>query len=256
MPDAAALGAGGGAPVTADDWRAAARAVAVARRAGAVAVSVRHITFHLSSLELQAGQAHAHGHTMLMGQPQRVLLRTAVARVALAADALAAIAPALRRLLRYHHHHNPLLLLLQHTLKLLMLLLAPLLSALSTSTTRSRGWLRSAAFHFWRRVALRRAFFMLRNCEVASLVQYDMQCVVATTPLLAARPCGPSGPHAGSANLLPLSADSECGRVKRPPSPFSAEACSSPLLKKRLHALQMNVHAPAFYPSVPDDSEL
>ena len=254
MPDAAALGAGGGAPLTADDWRAAARAVAVARRAGAVAVSVRHITFHLSSLELQAGQAHAHGHHAHGPAPARTPARGRGSRGACrgrsrghcagAAPAAPLPSPSQSSSSTVAAHSE------------VADAAACAASALSTSTTRSRGWLRSAAFHFWRRVALRRAFFMLRNCEVASLVQYDMQCVVATTPLLAARPCGPPGPHAGSANLLPLSADSECGRVKRPPSPFSAEACSSPLLKKRLHALQMNVHAPAFYPSVPDDSEL
>ena len=101
MPDPAALGAGGDAPLTAGDWRDAARAVAVARRAGAAAVSVRHITFHLSTLDFKAGQTHAHMATMLMGQ--HVLLREAVACVALASDALVGIAPALRRLLHCQH---------------------------------------------------------------------------------------------------------------------------------------------------------
>ena len=80
-------------------------------------------------------------------------------------------------------------------------------------------------------MALRRAFLMLCKYEVASIVQCDVM-------------------------PLPLSADYECGRVKRPPPPISAEAGSSPLLKKRLHKKQMNVHSPAFYPSVPEDSEL
>ena len=114
-------------------------------------------------------------------------------------------------------------------------------------------------------MALRRAFSMLCMYEAASIMQCDvmpqMQCVVAATPLLAARPCEPAGPpSAGSAKLMPMSADSEGGRVKRPPSPLSAESRSFPFLpkqiKKRLHTKRMNVHAPAFYPPVPANSEL
>ena len=59
---------------------------------------------------------------MLMGL--RVLLRVAVACVALASGALVGVAPALRRLLPRQHHRQPRLLLLLHV-QLLMLLFAP-----------------------------------------------------------------------------------------------------------------------------------
>ena len=67
---------------------------------------------------------HMRMATMLMGP--RVLLRAAVARVALASIALGGIAPALRRLPRCHHHQPPLLLLMLHNVQLLMLLPARL----------------------------------------------------------------------------------------------------------------------------------
>ena len=60
---------------------------------------------------------------MLMGL--RVLLRVAVACVALASGALVGVAPALRRLLPRQHHRQPRLLLLLHHVQLMMLLLAP-----------------------------------------------------------------------------------------------------------------------------------
>ena len=258
MADPAPLGADGATPLTASEWGEAARGVALAKRVGAVAVSVRHITLHLSTLEFPSGMAHGHGH-LAPGparQSRRAGLRSACSSARGASRGSgrgpAGAAPGVAA--------SP----------------SPSVSADDTSAEtnasasagaatapaaprHNRGWLRSAAFHHWRRVALRRAFSMLCMYEAASHVQCDvmpqMQCVVAATPLLAARPCEPSGPpSAGSANLMPMSPDSECGRVKRPPSPLSAEARPSPFL--RLHKKQMNVHAPAFLPSVPDNSEL
>ena len=241
--------------MTASEWRDAARAVAVARRAGAAAVSVRHLTFHLSTLDFHAGQTHAHGHHA--HGPARATARgrgSRGARLDRSRGHCAGAAPAAP--LPSPSATSPSADAAQCAVADAAACAA---SATGTSTPRSRGWLRSAAFHFWRRVALRRAFHVLCNSAVASVVQCDipMQCVVAATPLLAARPCEPSGPpSAGSANLMPLSAACEYGRVKRPPSPSSAEASSSPLLQKPLHKKQMSVHAPAFYPPMPDDSVL
>ena len=124
MPDPAALGAGGGTPLTASEWRDAARAVAVARRAGAAAVSVRHLTFHLSTLDFHAGQTHAHGHHA--HGPARATARGRGSPLALASIALGGIAPALRQLPRCLHHQPPLLLLMLHNVQLLMLLPARL----------------------------------------------------------------------------------------------------------------------------------
>ena len=63
MADPSPLGANNGAtPLTASEWGEAAKGVAPAKRVGAVAVSVRHITLHLSTLEFPSGMAHGHGH--------------------------------------------------------------------------------------------------------------------------------------------------------------------------------------------------
>ena len=59
--DVVAPEAAGVAPLTSSEWQEAERAVAVARRAGVVAVSVRHVTLHLSTLGLPDWQAHGHG---------------------------------------------------------------------------------------------------------------------------------------------------------------------------------------------------
>ena len=71
------------------------------------------------------------------------------------------------------------------------------------------------------------------------------------TAALAVRPCEPSGPpSAGSAD--PVGAG-----VKRALSPsLSVVSTDAPAPAYAHVKKQMNVHAPAFLPSVPDNSEL
>ena len=252
MPDAVALGSDGAAPLTAGDWRDAARAVAVARRAGATAVSVRHITFHLSMLDFSTGQDHAHGshaHGPARAPARGRGLRSAClgrSRGRCAGAAPAAPPP---------------------TSSAASPSAAPAcaaadaavcaVSAPNSVPRRTRGWLRSAAFHFRRRMALRHAFSVL----VRHASDSSMQCERPPHTLHAARPCAPYGsPYAGSANPHESVGAGVWPRgVKRaassPPPSISSHDADVPSATPITSLLApMNVHAPAFYP--PDDSEL
>ena len=199
MGDAATLGAAGAAPLSASEWQDAKRAVALARRTGAAAVSVRHVTLHLNTLELAGLQAFGHGNHAAAPESRRggggrgACHRPSRSRGRTTRDPpSAALAASLSPL------HSP------------SAVAATCESADASpprppaGLRRTRAWLRSAAFHFRRSVALRHAFRMLCKSEASSVVQCDvtMQCDVATTPLPAARPCAPCGsPCTGSANL-------------------------------------------------------
>ena len=205
MASPAALGADGAAPLTASDWKDVARAVAVARRAGLAAVSVRHITFHLSSLQVAVGNAHGNGSQAYA--PPAVArgrgLRSAhlgprwprsSGRSAGASPAAPPPEPSTSPpptptstcAAASHAEVVP---------------TSAGAAAAPAEARRHRGWLRSAAYHHWRRSALRCAFQLLLACA------------------------HPSAPMA----LSCLKDADRCG-VKRPPSPSSPPSAPCPSL--------------------------
>ena len=101
---------------------------------------------------------------------------------------------ALRRLCLHHIHiqHPPPLLL--HMLRWCLRQLALLRCRLHLA--RTRGWLRSAAYHQWRRSALRRAFRLLHVSLLLHLPLWQpLQCVRIALALNVCPPHPPSHLH-------------------------------------------------------------
>ena len=218
--DAAALEAAGAAPLSADEWRELERAASVALRVGMAAASVRHVTVHMGTLGLATQQVHgrggrAHAHA----QPYSRGARSARLRPGFdggCGRGHTGVAPAVP----HSQPHDP-----QPTPNVAYGEVADPApaGAAPVGLGRTRGWLRSAAFHQWRRAALRRGVRMLWHCANQSASQ-------SALPL-----------------LLPHVADHDASGAqssKRPRSPSSSEASLSVSQPWGV----MNANAPPFYP--------
>ena len=179
------------------------------------AASVRHVAVHIGALGLADQQVHGHGGRARAraGAPGRGVRCAQLSRPSRARGrGHAGVAPVVcsqpQQSVPSSHGVAP-------------GGMAPTASngAAPTGHERTRGWLRSAAFHLWRRTALRRAF----RCFLSS-----NQC--SNTAML------PS-------SQMDVSECAGRGGVKRPHSALASTDLSAPL------SALMNPHAPAFVPT-------
>ena len=185
-------------------------------RAGMVAASVRHVTVHLGTLGLSVGQAHGFGdQVQARPLPHDRGLRCARRRSDSRGRGRARVAGAAPT--APPHPSPPTTTPATTAAAAAAVTGSSTVGAAPAGPRRGRGWLRSAAFHQWRRAAMRRAFRCFANQSLANMLPSQ-----------------------------PMDMSAECagrGCLKRPISALvSTDSCS--LLSK-----QMNPHAPAWVPS-------